>query len=109
MDPNAQILQSQFGVEPEQEMLQRRQEADKAAYVAALLGKPLPAPTDFATTYAAEVTPLERNTREILAAPGGIKAWDNMLGGLLDLGLWRRHQGVYPPARFPDHYDFTKK
>jgi len=23
---------------------------------------------------------------------------------LIDTGIWKRHQGAYPPAKYPDHY-----
>lgn len=94
---------------PNQEMMNRRAEADKAAYVAALLGKPASPVTDFASMYAGDVAPLERMGNDALARPNGVADWSKMVGALLNTGLFRRHQGVYPPARFPDHYDFTKK
>lgn len=31
-----------------------------------------------------------------------------MLNGLAHLGIAQRHQGMYPPAQYPDHYDFNK-
>lgn len=31
-----------------------------------------------------------------------------LMSGLIDTGIFRRHQGAYPPARFPDHYKFPE-
>ena len=28
----------------------------------------------------------------------------SMLDGLVDSGVLKRHQGLYPPAKYPDHY-----
>jgi hypothetical protein len=28
----------------------------------------------------------------------------DLSGKLIDTGIWKRHQGAYPPARHPDHY-----
>lgn len=93
----------QFQITPE--LQQQRQEADKAAMVRALLGQQMPEAAvypDFASRYAGDVAPLEHANRQFVAGP------NNMVDPLIDLGFWHRHQGSYPPARYPSHYDWKK-
>lgn len=41
---------------------------------------------------------------------GGMKTYNaanytkDMAGGLIDTGIYKRHQGAYPPATNPSHY-----
>ncbi len=91
------------------EMMNRRQTADKAAYVAALLNRPMPPQNDFASMYAGAAMPIERMNSDSLAQPNGVQDFSKMLDGLVTTGMWKRHQGSFPPALHPDHYDFTNK
>jgi hypothetical protein len=87
---------------PVEQMMARRQAADKEAMINAILGKSPGMNTgaaDFATRYAQSVTPMEHDANRHMIGPNG-----GMLGPLIDLGYTQRPQGMYPPARYPSHY-----
>jgi hypothetical protein len=89
----------QFQVTPDLE--RERQNADKAAMVQALFGDRgdpnQPYPGGFEQRFAGDAE---------LAQHQGNALAGNMLNPLVDMGFWHRHQGSYPPAKYPSHYDF---
>ncbi len=92
----------QFQVTPD--LQKQREEADKSAYVKALMGPVTPENmpyNSFAEHFAGSAQPLYRNDT-MLTQP------NSMLSPLVQLGLQKRQQGTWPPAQHPGMYDFKK-